>query len=221
MVSQFLHGERAAKVAAERLAGALEDPIERACAAQQEADEIRHIRVFETYLSAFVPDRYPMSAGLSSLVHSSLDDGRWDVAALGVLLLVEPLALGVFRAAGSTFHDPLIKRICGLTARDEARHVALGTSLLTAAFADLSSAERAEREDFACEGLTALHSQLLLLDLWPRVGVDVEVGREYALHDPLMRDYRRIVLSRVLRALGQVGLGGPRVSKVAARLDLL
>jgi rubrerythrin len=221
MVSQFLHGEQGALVSAARLVEVLPDMESKCFAAGQAADEARHVEVFSRYLREKVPDPYPISTPLASLLSDTLGDDRWDIVALGMQIMVEALAIAAFRLADRTFHDDLIRSICRLVARDEARHVSFGVMSLDGLYRQLSHAERAEREEFVLEAAQLMSRRFLLGEIWERLGVDRAEGVEFARRDHLMIAYRRALFSRVVASLKRIGLLTDRVRAGFTGLDLL
>lgn len=221
LVSQFLHGEQAALAVAARLVESLPTVEAKLCAATQVTDEARHVEVFARYLRENVPEPYPVNADLRSLLEDVLRDSRWDVTALGMQIMVEALAMAAFRLAGSTFHDPLIRRITALVARDEARHVSLGVVSLEEVYRELSARELAEREELVLEAAALMRRRFLLGDLWERLAVDRSAGLAYAATDPAMVMYRQTVFARVVSSLVHIGLMSPHVRQGLADLDLL
>ncbi|MYT29243.1 MULTISPECIES: ferritin-like domain-containing protein [unclassified Streptomyces] len=221
MVSQFLHGEQAALAVAGRLAGELPDLDGKFCAASQAADEARHVEVFARYLHEHVPEPYPVSPPLRSLLTDVLADGRWDVTALGMQIMVEALAMAAFRLGGETFHDPLIQQITRLVARDEARHVSFGVLSLEGLYAGLTTPERGEREELVVQAAELMHRRFLLGEVWERMEVDRAEGTAHAAVDPLMVSYRRTLFTAVLSALRRIGLFTPYVRGKLALLGLV
>jgi hypothetical protein len=78
MVKQFLHGERAALRPATRLVQVLPDDMAKQMAAQQVADEARHIEVFERLIRERINFLYPADTGLKALIEVGLCDSRRD-----------------------------------------------------------------------------------------------------------------------------------------------
>lgn len=221
MVSQFLHGEQGALVVAGRLVSAMPDLDGKLCAASQAVDEARHAEVFARYLRENVPEPYPVSASLETLLVDILSDERWDVTALGMQILVEALAMAAFRLADRTFHDDLIRGIVRLVARDEARHVSFGVLSLERVYPELSRAEIADREDLVLEGASLMRRRFLLEDVWERMGVDRGAGVEFAAGDELMVAYRRAIFARVVSSLSRIGLMTATVQDGLDKLGLL
>ncbi|MFF3975681.1 ferritin-like domain-containing protein [Streptomyces sp. NPDC001828] len=221
LVSQFLHGEQAALAAAARLVQELPDVESKLCAASQVTDEARHVEVFSRYLREKIPQPYAVNEALHALLKDVLSDARWDITALGMQIVVEALAMAAFRLAGTTFHDPLIRRITTLVARDEARHVSFGVLALRDVNRQLTRAERAEREDLVLDAAALMRRRFLLGDLWERLEVDHTAGIRYAASDRAMVAYRRTVFTRVVSALDHIDLLTDRVRLGLDRLDLL
>ncbi len=225
MVSQFLHGERGALIVAGRLIEAAPDDVGRQCAAGQAIDEARHVEVFSRYLAEKVDPAvtgpYPVTPALGALLDDLLADARWDVTALGMQVIVEALAMAAFRMAGRTFHDDLIKGITRLVARDEARHVSFGVLSLRGLYAEMTTAELAEREDLVLEAAHLTRRRFLLEDVWERLDVPRADGVAFAAIDPTMVRYRQMIFTKVLTALRGIGLLTPAVLDGLARLDLV
>ena len=221
MVSQFLHGEQGALAAAARLVEAVPDLDSKLCAASQTLDEARHVEAFSRYVREKVPEPYPVSGPLEALLDDLLADSRWDVTALGMQLIVEALAMAAFRLANSTFHDDLIRDITRRVARDESRHVSFGIISLEALYAELSSGERAEREQLVLEAAALMRQRFLLAQVWERLDVDRAEGVAFASRDPLMVAYRQAIFARVVSAIASIGLLTPRVRSGLASLDLI
>jgi hypothetical protein len=218
MVSQFLHGEQGALVVAARLVEAVPGIDAKYYAASQVADEARHVEVFSRYLREKIPAAYPINSALRQLLEDILRDSRWDVTALGMQIMVEALAMAAFRLANSTFHDELIRDITRLVARDEARHVSFGVLSLENLYRELTDAERADREDLVLESASLMRRRFLLEDVWDRMDVDAEEGMAYARSDELMITYRQTIFTKVVSALGRIGL---MTDRVMAGLDAL
>ncbi|MEW2512407.1 ferritin-like domain-containing protein [Streptomyces sp. NPDC046870] len=221
MIGQFLHGEQAAMVSAARLVEVLPDVRAKLYAASQAVDEARHTEAFARYTAEHLPDPYPISPALQELFEDGLRAREWDVTALAVQCLVEPVALAGFRMAGGTFHDDLIRQIVTKVARDEARHVSYGVLLLKDVIPELTDAERAHREEFVLESLALLRRRFLLVEVWERMGVDAQTGAAFTAQDPGLTAYRQALFSRVVPLLGHIGLLTPRVVHGMEDLGLL
>lgn len=218
IISQFLHGEQGALVATAQLAGMMPEMAAKWFAASQVGDEARHVEVFSRYARQCLPAPYPVSAPLAALLSDILSDSRWDMTALGMQIIVEGLALASLRLTDASLHDPLIKKISRLVARDEARHVSFGVLALTGTYREMTAAERAEREQFVLEAAELMRRRFLLGDIWQRLGIDESAGRAFAVTDPMMVRYRQAVFAKTVTSLVHIGLMSPRLRD---RLDAM
>ncbi len=125
MLSQFLHGEQGAMLCAAQLVEAVPDMDGKFYASPQVIDEARHVEVFARYIKRL--DRvYPMMPGLKALLNAVLQADLWQMKCVGMQVIAESLALGSFRMMRDSTGDEVLRRIAGLTAQDEARHVSYG-----------------------------------------------------------------------------------------------
>lgn len=166
MVNQFLHGEQAAMMAAARLVQILPDAMGKQMAAQQVADEARHIEIFERLIREKIKVRYPPDPGLKALIEEGLRDSRWDFVVLTTQVLIEGMALVSLQQLRDFSKHPLISSIGNYVMADEARHVAYGQHLLKDYLSQLSTYEKKERQDFLREGVALLQ----LGPLMPSIG---------------------------------------------------
>lgn len=221
MACQFLHGEQAALVASARLVEVLPDLQAKLFASSQAGDEARHTDAFARYVREHVPGPYPISPALRELFQDGLRAKEWDLTALAVQCVAEPIALAAFRVAETTFHDDLIKQIAAKIARDEARHVSYGVLLLRDVLPQLSASEFARREELVLEAAALMCRRFLLGEIWERFDVPAAAGSAFAAADPGLAAFRRVLFSRVILMLGQVGLLTSRVRDGLGALGLL
>jgi hypothetical protein len=221
MVSQFMHGEQGALLASARLVESLPDVESKYYASSQVVDEARHVEVFARYLRERVPSPYGISAPLLSLLADVLNASQWDMTALGMQVMIEPLAMASFRLAENTFHDDLIKQIAAHVARDEARHVSFGIQLLNGICPHMTGAELSMREEFILEAAHLLSQRFLLEDIWDRLGIDRREGMTFAATSPMMVGYRQTIFAKIVASLVRIGLMTDRVHDGFARMNLL
>jgi hypothetical protein len=209
-VSQFLHGEQASMLAVARLVQTVPDADAKLCAASQVPDEARHVEAYGRYVE-MLGDSYPINPALGSLMRNVVTDSRWDIVYLGMQIIIEALALAVFQLEGHSPQNPVIGRITELVARDEARHVAFGILALKDHCAQLSSHERAEREEFIKESTLLMARRFRMEEVWERFDADLPAAVNYTLHDPYMIEHRRLIFTRVISSLSKIGMFTPGV----------
>jgi hypothetical protein len=205
MSSQFLHGEQGALLATARLVETVPDLDNKLYAASQVADEARHVEAFAMYMDR-LGHGYPINPALMSMLSSIVGDSRWDIIYLGMQVIVEGLALAAFRFGQATAFDPIIRQITDLVARDEARHVAFGVLALQDLYVELSPRELAERQEFIKESSLLMARRFRLEEVWERLDIDVAAGVQYALTDPEMREFRRLMFMKINSTLAKLGL---------------
>ena len=221
MVSQFMHGEQGALVATARLVETVPGIDSKFYAANQVADEARHVEAYARYLNEKLQQQYPISEPLRALLEDIMSEKRWDITYLGMQIMVEGLALAAFGLGNFMFQDPIIKQITDLVMRDEARHVAFGVLSLQGLYPEMSAAELKEREEFIMQAAQLMHDRFLLEQVWERVGVDVEEGKAYANTNPLMMVFRQMLFSKIVPNLRKLGLLTDPVRQQFERLDII
>ncbi|WP_051707212.1 MULTISPECIES: ferritin-like domain-containing protein [unclassified Streptomyces] len=219
-VNQFLHGEQGGLLGTARLVTTVPDADAKLYAASQLADEARHVEVYGRYVD-LLGDTYPISPALRTMMENIVSESRWDIVYLGMQIIVEALALAVFRLEGRAPQNPVIGRITELVARDEARHVAFGVLALKDQYRELSSHERAEREEFVKESALLMARRFRMEEVWERVGADVTTGITYTLNDPYMIEFRQAMFSKIVSNLGHIGMLTPGVREHFEDLRLL
>src|SRR5829696_135228 len=92
-LSQFMHGEQGAMLTAAKIVETVPWIDAKYYAATQTMDEARHTEVFARYLRTKLGEAYPMSAELEAQITALIEDARWDIAYLGMQIVIESLAL--------------------------------------------------------------------------------------------------------------------------------
>jgi len=223
MLSQFLHGEQGALVATAKIVQTVPWEEAKFYAANQVADEARHVEVYHRYLTEKLGLSYPVHPSLQQLLDDIISDSRWDVTYLGMQILVEGLALAAFGMMRLMMGgEPLIQDITARIMQDEARHVAFGVLSLEHLYTkEMSSSELREREDFVIQATHLLRDRLLMHPVYERLGWDVEVWSEWSKNTPFMKGFRQMTFSKIVPNLKRLGLLTPRVREEYAKLDLL
>jgi hypothetical protein len=173
-LSQFMHGEQGAMLTAAKIVETVPWIDAKYYAATQTMDEARHTEVFARYLHSKVGDAYPMSADLEAQITALLEDSRWDIAYLGMQIVIESLALAAFGDMLRRTDEPLLHKLLRYVLADEARHVAFGIVTLGELYQDLSSAELRERQDFLLENTVRSRNRALNGEVWERMGTSID-----------------------------------------------
>lgn len=219
--SQFLHGEQGAAICSARLVEAVPDLDAKFYAATQVMDEARHAETYARFLQDKVGLVYPVNQHLQALLNDTLTDSRWDMPYLGMQVLIEGVALAAFGLLRESSTSPLPKQILSYVMQDEARHVAFGRLALKDAYADLTSKEREEREDFVVEGCYLLRDRFQGREVWETLGFDVKECVDFVETSPLMRTYRSLLFTRIVPIVKDIGLWGDKIQKAYADMGVL
>jgi hypothetical protein len=223
MLSQFLHGEQGALVATAKIVQAAPTEEAKWYAANQVADEARHVEVYHRYLTEKLGVSYEVNPHLQNLLDQIVSDPRWDMTYLGMQIMVEGLALAAFGLMKLQLPDePLIQDITTRIMGDESRHVAFGVLSLESLYTkELSASELREREDFVIEATYLMRDRLLMNQVYERLGWDVPVWVRWANDTPFMQGFRQMLFSKIVPNLKRLGLLTPRVRAEYAKIGLL
>lgn len=216
--SQFLHGEQGALVCAAKIVETVPDIDSKFYAATQVMDEARHVEAYSRFIHTKLGVAYPINASLAALLNDTITDKRWDFTYLGMQVMIEGVALAAFSMIRDFTRDPLGKSINAYVMQDEARHVAFGRLALKDAYADISSAEKAEREEFVVEAAYLLRDRFLATEVWDNLGYGGEGLEAYVDQHQIMNEFRKALFSRVVPCLKDIGLWGDTVQK--AMIDM-
>ena len=88
-LSQFMHGEQGAMMVAAKIVETVPWIDAKYYAATQTMDEARHTEVFAKYLHTKLGEAYPMSPFLEEQITALIEDSRWDIAYLGMQIVIE------------------------------------------------------------------------------------------------------------------------------------
>jgi hypothetical protein len=222
-LSQFLHGEQGALIAAAKIVQCVPWEEAKFYAANQVADEARHVEVYHRYLTEKMGVSYEIHKDLQELLQTIVEDSRWDVTYLGMQILVEGLALAAFGMMKITMpNEPLIQSITTNIMADESRHVAFGVLSLEKLYTEeMSSQELLEREDFVIESTRLMHDRLLQKPVFERLGYDMKLWMEWQKHNPMQKAFRQMIFSKIVPNLKRLGLLTPRVRESFDDLGVL
>ncbi len=176
MMSQFMHGEQGAMIVAAKIVETVPWIDAKYYAATQTMDEARHTEVFAKYLHTKLGEAYPMSPFLEQQIDALMTDDRWDIAYLGMQIVIESLALAAFGSMLRATNEPLLKKLLRYVMSDEARHVAFGVLSLAEFYQELSSAELKERQEFLAENTVRSRSRSTTPEIWERMGTTMDAA---------------------------------------------
>ncbi|MCA1833435.1 MAG: ferritin-like domain-containing protein [Actinomycetota bacterium] len=220
-VSQFMHGEQGALICASKIVQSVPDIDAKFYAATQVMDEARHVEVFSRYLHEKVKLVYPLNPNLKELLRQVIEDSRWDFTYLGMQVLIEGLALAAFSLFRDRAVHPLASSINAYVMQDEARHVAFGRLALRDYYPQLTEAERDEREQFVVEACYLMRNRFTSGEVWANLGLPVREAVAAQDRSDRMQFYRRLLFSRIVPIVKDIGLWGDRVQKAYADMGVL
>src|SRR5213592_40244 len=220
-LSQFMHGEQGALMAAARIVQTVPDLDAKFYAATQVMDEARHVEAYARLLNEKLGIAYPITPGLKALLETVLTDKRWDMTYLGMQILIEGLALAAFQRIRDYAKNRLAASVNAYVMQDEARHVAFGRLALRDFYPQLSDAERAEREEFVVEASYLMRDRFLAEEVWEHLGLPVEECLKATLQSDQMKQFRTRLFTRIVPTVKDIGLWGQRVQKAYADMGVL
>ncbi len=193
-LSNFLHGEQGALMVASQLVSAVPHMDAKFYASTQTVDEARHVEVFAAYIG-LLDEVYPIDPSVKHLLDETIGSESWIHKLVGMQVVVEGMALYLFRDMRRVTEEPLLKQLLTYVSRDEARHTGYGIKYLPQVLATLSDTERRELEDFAFEGSRLLIGSRAgptlresIFKIWTQAGLDpAAVFQEIAKEREKMR----------------------------------
>ena len=216
LLSQFMHGEQGALLCTAKIVETVPWIDAKYYAATQVMDEARHVEVFAKYLDTKLSGHYPINAHLRMLLDDIINDSRWDMTYLGMQIMVEGLALAAFGMLHQTTTEPLLKQLLRYVMSDEARHVAFGVLSLKEYYAELSTDELRERQEFAFEAAVRMRDRFLQQEVWQRYGIDVKPLIPIIRQDPNRILFQQLLFSKIVpncKKLGLLDAGVPEGQK--------
>jgi len=220
-LSQFLHGEQGALLAAAQLVDSVRDIDSKMYSATQVVDEARHVDVYNRYLHHKVGFSYPVNTHLKTLLDMILKDSRWDMKFLGMQIMVEGLALAAFGMIRQNTQEPLLRELTAYVMGDEARHVAFGVLSLRDYYRDQPESVRREREDFVYEAARLMRDRFLFQEVWEKMGLPKERCMEIALHSQGQIMFRQLLFAKIVPAIKKMDLLSDKQRTRFAELGIL
>jgi hypothetical protein len=118
-------------------------------------------------------------------------------------------------------NNALVKQVLAYVMQDEARHVAFGRLALRDYYAQLTAAERADREEFVVEGCYLMRNRFRAQEVWERLGFDVAECLEFTEHSEMQQAFRYLLFSRIVPCVRDIGLWGEKVQRAYTDLGVL
>ncbi|HEY4177379.1 MAG TPA: ferritin-like domain-containing protein [Kofleriaceae bacterium] len=220
-LSQFLHGEQGALLAAAQLVTSVQDLDSKLYAGSQVVDEARHVDVYNRYIKEKIGFYYPVNTHLKTLLDMILKDSRWDMKFLGMQIMVEGLALAAFGMIRNNTTEPLLKELTTYVIGDEARHVAFGVLSLRDYYRDQPESVKREREDFVFEASRLMRDRFLFQEVWEKTGLPTKKCMEIAMHNQGQIMFRQMLFAKIVPAVKKMDLLSERQRKNFAELGIL
>jgi P-aminobenzoate N-oxygenase AurF len=220
-LSQFLHGEQGALLAAAQLVDSVQDLDSKLYAASQVVDEARHVDVYNRYLHQKIGWSYPCNPHLKTLLDMILKDSRWDMKFLGMQIMVEGLALAAFGMIRNNTQEPLLKALTSYVMGDEARHVAFGVLSLRDYYREQPESVKREREDFVYEAARLMRDRFLFQEVWEKTGLPTKQCMEIALNNHGQVMFRQMLFAKIVPAIKKMDLLSDRQRTRFAELGIL
>lgn len=219
--SQFLHGEQGALICTAKIVQSVPEIDSKFYAATQVMDEARHVETYSRYVREKLEMAYPINRFLKQLLDQVLQDARWDFTYLGMQIMIEGLALAAFSLIRDYSNEPLAKAINTYVMQDEARHVAFGRLALREYYPELTDVERAEREEFVAEASLLMYGRFMAQEVWTHLGFDMDEVADYVEHSEMMIGFRKMLFSRIVPIIKDIGLLGPKTRAVFQQLGVM
>jgi hypothetical protein len=208
--SQLLHGEQAALQLCGQLTSLCPSTDEKLYAANQVADEARHVEVFARFLSDKLGTIYPITPTLKILLDELLTVEGYQMKTLGMQTLFEGMAVGIMQMLRTNSLNPLFIDIIRKAELDESRHAAFGVLSMRRVVETADETSMNEMEDWAFSVLEALNAnqQLDMLRLLgPKYDLDPVVVTQMMLALPNWKDINSAVyMHTVVPNLKNLGL---------------
>lgn len=206
-LSQFLHGEQGALLCTAKIVETVPWVDAKYYAATQVVDEARHVEVFSKYINTKLGGSYPVNPHLQMLLDDVIRDSRWDMAYLGMQIMIEGLALAAFGFMHNLTEEPLLKELLRYVMADEARHVAFGVISLQEYYQELDAKEIRERQEFAFEAAVRMRDRFMAQEVWERMGIPVRPMVEFFMNLPQERMvFQQMLFSKIVPNCRKLGL---------------
>ncbi len=193
-ISVILHGEQGALNMSASLCHIMLDPGAQEYAANQCREEARHVTGFTQYIKARFGKPEPVGGFLRNLLVELVASPLVWKKIVGLQMVLEGLAMGVFASYFQHANDPLLVRLMQLTMTDEAFHHKFGKIWADKTIPFITAQDRDQIEDWAKEVFNAL--LINLNDPETKQHIYAEVGLDWkhvqgAMIEAFTDDFRR------------------------------
>ena len=230
-ISQLLHGEEGAMLACSQLVDMVPTNDAKFFQTTQVVDEARHAEVLSRYLTEKCGGRiYPMNRNVRHLFDYLLGQGKWFIKTVGLQLVAETFAVGLFRMLAETSQDPLLQTISKKILADESRHMGFSVLGLPDTIASLSKSDLRELEDFTAEACRLVLRGQFPREAFERVGLsehDIKEVERVRVENAKSNDYayfrrtfRREMYTQVVSNMKKVGLMTERTAENLRKLGI-
>ncbi|MFP6599032.1 MAG: ferritin-like domain-containing protein [Deltaproteobacteria bacterium] len=194
-ISGILHGEQGALSLSTGLSDMFVDPGAQEYATNQAREESRHVHAFALYMRSrfggeITPPTPTLNRILSSLVASEIIYEK----VIGMQMIIEGIAMGLFASMYQEANDPLLKRVCQLVMTDESFHHRFGRIWAEENVPGITEELRDQLEDYAREMFNDVLMNLVGADqkigLYRRCGIDPDFAVA-AMNEAITDDTRR------------------------------
>lgn len=184
--SVILWGELAAWTISADIAERLENVEAKMAASMQVFDEARHFYTMRDYLLALDIEVPPLDGYTLHVLQDLLDTDSLVFKLLGMQLLVENIAVNLFKLVAESGVEPVLCEIMPYFERDESRHVGLGVMYLPELLRTQSAWSGVKLQLFQVKINTfILWGSVLLRDAMETIGIDNNYGFHNGLNKQL------------------------------------
>jgi hypothetical protein len=230
-LSQLLHGEEGAMLACSQLVDMVPSNDAKFFQSTQAVDEARHTEVLSRYLTEKCEGRiYPMTKNVKHLFDYLLGEGKWFIKTVGLQLVAETFAVGLFRMLAETSQDPLLQTISKRILADESRHMGFSVLALPDVIRSLSPSDLRELEDFTAEACRLVLRGQFPREAFEKVGLlerDIKEIERLRVESAKSNDYiyfrslfRREMYTQVVANMKRVGLMTERTAENLRKLGI-
>ena len=193
-LSSILHGEQGALNMSASLCHIMLDPGAQEYASNQCREEARHVTGFTQYIKHRWGKPEPVGGFLRNLLIELVGSGLVWKKIVGLQMVLEGLAMGVFASYFQYANDPVLVRLMQLTMTDEAFHHKFGKIWADKTIPHIGAEARDQIEDWAMEVYQSL--LINLSDPEQKQHIYAEVGLDWqdvknAMLEAFTDDFRR------------------------------